>query len=334
MDSIQLFSDYEFLDILPEGFAQAAKNDPHRTWIKFTFTDDQPNGNNMRIPKTEFASLIRTGEHMPIKMEKGNPKGDHKGSTPIGAIAKLKEEDNKVIGIAALWPDEDPESINALKEAYAGGEKRDLSWEVSYDEAASYVDENGIHNLMGTATRGSVFVGNPAYQGRTQLLALAQQEDKTQEENKLTDTTTVDVAALQAELADVKVQLEAANTALQSKETELETVISPELASLREFKQAAEAKDAKYNKLTERRKKLKEAGVDYSEEDFETKKEMLAEMDEAVFEFLVQERVAFSSTDKKTTSASAEITNPAIPDLTNANTDSPSELVRKALLSK
>lgn len=327
MESIIFSNDYEILDIMPEGFAQAAKNDPLRTWIKFPFTDDQPNGNKMRIPKTEFANLIRTGEHMPIKMEKGNPKGEHAGSVPIGAIAKLREEDNKVIGIAALWNEEDPESIKALKEAYAGGEKLGLSWEVWFDEEASFVDEDGIHNLMGTATRGSVFVGNPAYQGRTQLLALAQQEEKTQEENELTDTNTVDVAALQAQIADLQSQLEAANTALQSKDTELETTGS-ELASLREFKQAAEAKDARYNKIVDRRKKLKEAGVDYSDEDFEAKKDAIAEMEDSAFEFLVTDRMAFSSQDKKTTSASAGINNPAIPDLTNTD-KSPEELIRQ-----
>jgi hypothetical protein len=331
MDITRFISEYKFME-WPEGYAEATTKNDSIKWASFVFTDDQPNENKERIPQEEFRNIIDTGVHMPIKMEQGNPNGNHPNSKPIGTITNLKQEDNKVVGIAALWKEEYPDSVKALEEAYAGGEALKLSWELYREPTA--VDENGIEHFKGTRVKGITFVGNPAYAGRTNLLALAEKEDKTQEENKLTDTTTVDVAALQAELADVKVQLEAANTALQSKETELETVISPELASLREFKQAAEAKDAKYNKMTERRKKLKEAGVDYSEEDFETKKEMLAEMDEAVFEFLVQERVAFSSTDKKTTSASAEITNPAIPDLTNANTDSPSELVRKALLSK
>lgn len=330
MESLKFLTDYEFLSNLPDDFAQSAKDDDLRKWIKFTFTDDQPNGNGMMIPKEEFRNIVRTGAHMPMKMERGNPKGDHVGSIPIGAIASLKEDDNKVIGIAALWKEEYPEEIQALEEAHAGGEPLDLSWELYFDKEASLVNENGIHILKGTNVKGSVFVGNPAYEGRTQVLTMAQ-KDKTQEENELTDTNTPDVAALQTQIAEMQSALDTAKSEIQSKLTELDTA-SSELTSLREFKQTAEAEKANNELALSRRNELKEAGITYTDDEFAAKKASLVSMNQEAFDFYKNELVAFSSVNKPTTPASAGMNNPNIPDLTNTDKD-PKAILKAAFKS-
>lgn len=318
MELTKLFTNYEFLD--DEAFATASANDPLRKWIKFTFTDDQPNGNKQRIGKEEFKNIIRTGIHMPIKMADGNPKGDHEGSIPLGTITNLKEEENKVIGIAALWKEERPEDIQALEEAYAGGKPLDLSWELYFDKEASLIDDNGIQNLKGTTVRSSVFVGNPAYQGRTQVLTMAQQENTNQEENELTDTNTPDVAALEARVAELQAELDTVKSELQSKVAELESA-SSELTSLRKTVEDASIEKAQAETLKTRRTKLAEAGVTYSDEEFETKKDNILGMTEEAFLFHVQELNVFSSKAQQVTPASAGINNPIIPDLTKVEKD-------------
>lgn len=329
MEVTKLLTEFKFVDA-PAGYAEATAKNDRIKWASFVFTDDQPNENKQRVPKSEFSNIINSGKLMPVKSEAGNIKGDHAGSVPIGTIASLKEEDNKVIGLAALWKEEHPAEIEMLEEAYAGGEQINFSWELFHENTE--VDADGISNLKGTKVRAITFVGNPAYAGRTNLLALAQKEETTQEENELTDTNTPDVTALETKIAELQSLLDAANSELQSRVAELDTA-SSELTSLREFKQAAEAEAAKYEKKTKRRNMLKEAGVDYTDEEFKTKEDKLMEMSDETFEFLVQERVAFSSNDKKTTPATAGILNTNIPDLTNAEKD-PMAVLRAGLLSK
>lgn len=328
MEPISFIAEFRLVDTVP-GYAEAATKNDLITWASFVFTDDQPNENKKRIPQTEFKNIIKSGIFMPIKMEGANPDGEHEKSSPIGVITNLKQEENKILGLSAFWNKEYPESVKALKEAQAGGKSLKLSWELLYDESQSLVDNNGIEDLMGTVVQGITFVGNPAYAGRTNVLALSEKEETTQEENELTDINSPDVAALEARMLELQTELDAVKAELQSRVAELDTA-SSELTSLREFKQAAEAESAKYEKTTKRRKMLKEAGVDYTDEEFETKKEKLIGLTDDDFDFLVQERVAFSSEAKKTTPAVAGILNTNIPDLTVANEKDQATLIREA----
>ena len=81
-----------------ESFASLLLN-PYVTWAKFILTDDEPNGNNVRIPKEEFSNLINSGIYMPIKMTLGEIEG-HEASIPIGVITHLKEVKNSIFELA------------------------------------------------------------------------------------------------------------------------------------------------------------------------------------------------------------------------------------------
>jgi len=148
------------------NLALASKNlNPMLTYVKFILTDDKPNGNNERIPKEEFSNLITTGLYMPLKMAEGGISEGHEETYPIGVITHLREDKDKIRGIAALWNRERPEDVAYIQERYSSGEPLDLSWELGHTD--SFIDDTGVNNLTGCVLRATTLVGIPAYQGRT-----------------------------------------------------------------------------------------------------------------------------------------------------------------------
>ena len=85
----------EFIKSDYEAEASISLN-PNFKWCRVVVTDDKPNANNHRIPNTEFSNLIKSGINAPIKMARGEISGGHAEAwgNPIGALAKLKEEDD------------------------------------------------------------------------------------------------------------------------------------------------------------------------------------------------------------------------------------------------
>jgi hypothetical protein len=320
-NNMVLFSndDTEFNEI-KEAVSSTVSDNITLSWAKFILTDDQPNENKKRVPKSEFSNLIRSGTYMPFKMAYEKPNEGHEESFPLGVIAQLKQSGNQIVALAALWRREREQDIEYLKTCIAEKKPVNVSWEILHDD--SKVDEAGIEDLIGTSLRGVTIVGRPAYAGRTPVLQLAStetgQEQSNSEENKLDELEQLKqrVSELEAALANKDTELTKRDTLITEKETEL--------VSLREFKSSIEQKDAALAKFQEVKDIFSNAGLVKPDTYFEENKEKLLSMNKGDLEFMVQELVAFSSTiTKEDKSATDEI-----PDLTG---DAPKELTVKEL---
>jgi hypothetical protein len=320
MDSINLSSEYSLVEELENQAEAGLPLNPKIKWAKFVFTDDQRNLNDQLIPQDEFPNIIKTGVNMPIKMEASNPNGEHALATPIGVITNLSKQDNKVIGLAALWKEERPDDIALLEKSYAEKNPLKLSWELSYDDTQSEVDSNGVKVLRGTTVKATTFVGRPAYDGRTNLVALAS-ENKNKEEKQLADNTT-DTSTLEAQVAELTSRIKGLEEALQSKDAELGTA-STELTSLRDYKATRENLDAKAELTKVRRQALKEAGFDLSDDDFNARAEKIVSMDEDTFGFYLRDMSVFAKKPESSASSSKTI----VPDLSNPGSKDPKEII-------
>ena len=88
---------------------------PNVAWMKFSLTDDEFNANKQRIPREEFANVLKTGLFMPLKMAIGEISGGHDNTFPIGVMTHLKTENNSIQALAALWDRERHEDVEFLK---------------------------------------------------------------------------------------------------------------------------------------------------------------------------------------------------------------------------
>jgi hypothetical protein len=154
-----------------EVSASISRN-PACSWVKFILTDNMPDGNKRRIPVEEFKNIIHTGIFMPLKMELNTVSGGHPDSKPLGVITHLKEDGNKIKAIAAIWSRERPEDVKLLKEAKANHKPLNVSWEILYGDTKK--NEDGTTDLLDTSLKAVAIVGNPAYKGRTPILAVAE----------------------------------------------------------------------------------------------------------------------------------------------------------------
>lgn len=303
MEEKQIIKNFllDFIDLNTEdkeALASIASNDLFN-FVKFILTDDKGNANKQRIPKEEFANLIKTGIYTPFKMAVGKINEGHDEAFPVGVITNLAEKEDQIRGIAALWSRERPEDVNLIKDAYANKKQLNVSWELLYSD--SDIDEEGFENLRGVTLRAATLVGMPAYQGRTPVYAIAS-EKSNQEENLLDEKTELQekIAALQLELDGAKEQLKT----LADMETEL--------VSLREYKASIEAEAQKLEKLNVIKTKFAEAGIEKDEEYFQKNEEILLGLSESALDFMLQDLKAFTeqtsqaSTKKEIPNFSAE----------------------------
>lgn len=152
-----------------------AEDNPLITKVSFVFVDSEPNRNLQGIKPDEYESIIESGSLMPIKMVEGKVEG-HASSKPLGVIEYLEENDGRVIGHGLFWNEERPSDIALIKEWHADAEKQvDISFEVKYAEGQ--VDDSGIEWLKTPIVKAATIVANPAYQGRTPILAIAECTD-------------------------------------------------------------------------------------------------------------------------------------------------------------
>lgn len=169
-------------DELPQELldAQAAlAANPYVRWGKFILTDDQPNGNNERTPLEEFDNIIQSGIYMPIKMAEGRIEEDHSDASPLGVITHLKKQVveiagklvNQIVGLAAFWLRERPADVSYIKERIDNDQPVNLSWELGAQDKVLMPD--GVFDWKGLAMQAVTVVGNPAYQGRTRIVAMA-----------------------------------------------------------------------------------------------------------------------------------------------------------------
>jgi hypothetical protein len=330
---IDLNTTSEFLDSeIKDDLALASVNyNPAFNYLKFVLTDNIKNANKQRIPISEFDNLVKSGAYAPIKMGMGRIEPGHEDASPIGVISHLKKEDNKIIGLAAIWSKERPAEAKIIKENHAKGIPTNLSWEIYYTNSTK--DEEGVEDLEGCSLRAVTLVGRPAYEGRTQILSVASEITS----SEISDTVTTEmeedvelkeledkVTALTTELETAKAALEAKQAELDAKASELTakaeelTAKETELASivaereeLKQYKATTEKEQEDNKKLNEIKGKFSESGIIKEESFYKDNKDMLLGLAPSAMEFFMQELVSF-----KNTSASVHET-VSVPDLTN-----------------
>jgi len=273
-----------------ESFASLLLN-PNVTWAKFILTDDEPNGNKVRIPKEEFSNIINSGIHMPIKMTLGKIKG-HEASMPIGVITHLKEVGNRIEGLAALWNSERPEDIGLLKEKKDNDETLNISWEIGYTMTTDSEKYEGVMDLYHTVLKAATLVETPAYEGRTTILALAEMEKKDMEEKELK------IEELEKSLTELQEEKEGLLEKLNSSLASVEE-LSTELEGLKEFKSVVEAEKELAEKMASIKLQFTEAGIKKDEEYFVENSETLLALDEGSLKFLIAEVLAFGKEVEK-----------------------------------
>jgi hypothetical protein len=291
-----------------EAFASVSLN-PAFNWIKFILTDDKPNLNNQRIPIEEFDNLIRTGIYTPLKMGKGKVEPGHENATAIGAISHLKKtEDNRIIGLAAIWSNENPDEYNYIKENYDKKSPLNISWEILYKNSTT--DAEGITDLKDTSLKAAVLVGRPAYSGRTQILSVASETNTNSEENMELKELEEKVSTLETELGVKKSELETKSTELEALKAELTklTEDTKDYPELKEFKASVEREKEDNDKFEGIKTKFSEAGLVKDETYFKDNKAKLLSMTPELLDFMMQELVAF----KNTTASQHDL----VPDLT------------------
>lgn len=295
---VQLLVDDENLEGDFQEAVAAITSNPYITWAKFTLTDDEPNKNKQRVPSDEFDNLIKSGVYMPIKMAEGGISDGHDFTFPIGTITHLKKFKNRIIGLAALWYSERPEDVGIIKEKFNKKEPLNLSWELAYSESS---ENDGVTDLRGVNLKAATLVGVPAYAGRTQITAVASENDEG-------DKTLEELEQIKNQLVESRSEVEQ----LKNKVSEMEATASEaerELEELRSYKSEIEAEKERVERLASIKSKFSEAGIEKEDSYFEEKQEILLGLDEAALDFFIQEAVAFAAKveeDDKEEQASAK----------------------------
>ena len=264
-----------------EDIILASKNlNPMLTYVKFILTDDKPNGNNIRVPREEFSNLITTGLYMPLKMASGEIADGHIDATPIGVITHLREDKDKIRGIAALWNKERPEDVAYIQERYAEGNPLDLSWELGHVD--SFIDDAGVENLTGCVLRATTLVGIPAYQGRT-IVTDVESSDNSKEDKDVEK----ELKALKEVVEELKAKIsDLEKTQLTSKDKEK----LAQYEELAQFKAKVEKEALRLAALQEIKDVFKAAGLDKDDEFFEKEEDKLLALQETnTLEFVVDQ---------------------------------------------
>jgi hypothetical protein len=287
---------------------------PNVAWMKFLLTDDQHNANKQRIPREEFANVLRTGLFMPLKMAYGEVSEGHDDTFPLGVMTHLKTEGNSIQALAALWDRERHEDVDFLRQRYSEGKSIDVSWELTYTDED--VEDEGVA-LKNVSMNAATIVGMPAYQGRTTALALSSVEqegvsmdtiEKTEHERLLSEQK----EQFEAQIAQLQTDLSTAQTELIE--------LKPKYEELAAYKQTIEEAEAKQTKLASIKNKFKDAGLDITDEYFTEKEEALAGMTDEQLEFFIQELVAaFKPAEEG--KASISITSTSVPPIRGKETE-------------
>ncbi len=292
---------------LPKEVLAAISRNPTLKWIKFILTDDAPNFNDQRIPKEEFANLVKTGVHMPIKMAQGFIREGHEFSVPIGSITNLVERDNFVEGIAGLWQKEFPDEIDLLQDRASSDSKPQLSWEILYKD--SNFDDNGVETFEGVMLGAATFVESPAYEGRTPVVVMASKKEA-QAQDKDYKIVTEDIKNMEENVKVLQNELDRARSENESLSGDLATLqesfdvletekgelvtSNEELAAFKSEIENAREKEARLVALTELFSKSEVRLPDEYLKD-EAKREKLLAMDLNDIEFLLQDLTQFAS---------------------------------------
>jgi len=281
---------------------------PNVTWLKLVLTDDKPNANRQRIPKEEYANVLRTGAFMPLKMAYHEISEGHEGTYPLGVLAHLKTEGESIHALAALWDRERNTDVEYLTKRYKEGQPIDISWELTYTE--DQIEEDGVTALRGVAMNAATIVSMPAYEGRTPVIAISSTSSSNEGDTDTMDT--IELTEHQRLLDEQKVsyekQLQELTSSLESVKTEL-AELQPKYNDVLSFKTEVEAERAKAEKLVSIKTKFNEAGLNVSEEYFSEREQAFLAMSGEQIDFFVQELIAaFSDKSAGESSASVSIT--------------------------
>lgn len=287
--------------------AAASENHPAKQLLSFVFTDYKPNRNKQGVPREEAQNIIATAEHMPVKMNFSSrkPKG-HLGAIPIGPIVSLREEEDRIVGEAVVWKDEMPDVASYLEKASAETGGVQFSWELYY--ANSNIDADGVQWLRDIVTAGITVVDTPAYQGRTPLLAIAEEQFMDELQKKIEELTT-QVANLTSAVAEKDQKIADLEKSVAEMTGAKET-LEKEVSELRDFKATAEKEKADAEILSGRKQQMAEAGLDMGEETFNKRKDMFLAMSDEAFKAYVDDLVAVGKSEKKAEASDKRIVIP------------------------
>lgn len=299
---------------------------PNVAWMKLLLTDDKYNANRQRIPREEFANVLRTGLFMPLKMAYGEISEGHDNTFPLGVMTHLKTEGNSIQALAALWDRERHEDVEFLKNRYSEGKGINISWELTYTDEENEDDGVALKNVsMNAAT----IVGMPAYQGRTPALALSSTEEGDSMENTIELTEHERLMNEQKSQYDAKIsELQAS---LETVQTEL-TSLKPQYEELANFKKTVEEAEAKEKRLASIRQKFVDASLEITDEYFNERAESFAGMSDEQLEFFIQELVAAfekPADEEGKAKASISITSKKVPQINTpeSGTITPADMV-------
>jgi hypothetical protein len=345
------------------GFLKASADQSHplQTNIDFIFTDFKPNRNRQGVPESEAENIVRTGINMPVKANfTGGAVKGHNNAMPIGPITMMEQQGDKIVGHAVIWKDEFPDLTQYLEEASKDADGVQFSWELYYKNAEA--DVNGTLWLHDCIVAGAAIVADPAYAGRTHLLALAEENKMNLDELKaqvseLSDKLwsmldslyaalslpgSIDKAAgIEAQftaviealkgMAEAKASLEAQLTekdtqlaAAETSKSELET----ELTELREYKSNAEAEKARAELLAMRHAELKDV---ITADEFESKTDFFAGLTDDQFQTYAETLRSIASRTNASVKSNASFSGPVPDSLTNgraSNVPTTSELAK------
>lgn len=326
--------------------ATASQKNPLQTNLEFVFTDFLPNKNKQGVPVTEVDNLLRTGIDQPVKADFRRGKlGDHSFSLPVGHITNMESRGDQVIGHAVLYKDEFPDLAGHLEKASASDDGVHFSWELYHGD--HFVDDAGITWFTDCLVAATTIVANPAYGGRTPLLAMAA-EDTTQRveelerqvatlEEQLSHSEGIEsmdpVEELKQQVAALTERLDAM-TRVEEPVAELEVspdvaALTSELDELRKFKSDYEKEQARAAVLTTRREALKSV---LAGDEFDAKADFIAGLDEDQFKTFSESMAAAAAKGKQTASTRFN----GIPDPISGADNTPTDIsgLAKALREK
>lgn len=244
---------------------------PLQTRLDLVLTPFTINANKQGIPETEADNFITTALNQPIKIRL-NAKGrkGHALAVPIGTIVSAEKAiingESAIVGKAIVWKDEFPEVDAALREA----DEVHTSWEVYSGKQVAEEANTWLHEITFAAT---TIVDEPAYQGKTPILAIAEVLHK---EN---DQMEEQIAQLEARVAELEKEKELAVAAKDEELRLLQAQVDSYKAE-EEKKRVAELKETRIAALQD---------LGYSAEKIDSRIDYYMSLDDESFNSLVED---------------------------------------------
>lgn len=279
---------------------------PLQKRLKFVFTDFQPNGNKQGVPTKEAQNVASTAMFMPVKINYSDKPLGHENAVPIGPITSVNVTEENILGEAIFWADEYPDIAEWLAEASKKDGGVQFSWELYFGKSEK--DDNGVEWLNDIVTAGITIVGNPAYQGRTPLLAFSEQQEEVEVDKvKVQEMLTTLYSTLNETLASKPENDDDFDTAFNTIVTKLNTTLTTlkesnsnlesEVTKLKEFKESVENKAAELAQLKSIRDKMLSEGIELSDEEFDARSGIFLKMNDEMLDLYIKDLASRKQTE-------------------------------------